>query len=117
VNGQELKELGIARASSNVRAAPWRAVARIRVLELIRRGETFTSEDITRDVGQPPHPNQVGALLSGFARAGLIVRVGMVNAKRTNQHAALIGEWRPTARAIVDARVEARVVAQRTLWE
>jgi hypothetical protein len=103
-SGRELKEEGISRALGNPSAAPWRAVAREALLQLIKAGdESFTSEDVTDIAGQPPHPNQVGALFSGAARRGWIIRTGFINAERANQHAALISVWAPTALGRVEA--------------
>lgn len=92
--GELAKDAGIERISGRPDLAPWRAEA-WRVLErLAASGEEFTSEAITRVVGQPGHPNAVGALFSHAARSGIVVRVGFDKAERTNQHAALISVWR-----------------------
>jgi hypothetical protein len=94
--GARRKREGTERVGGRPQDAPWRAVAWSRLLDLARTGRPFTSEDVTRSVGQPSHPNAVGALLSNAARSGVIRRVGMVQAGRANQHAALIGEWEGT---------------------
>lgn len=112
--GALAKEAGIARALSSRRSAQWRMAAHVRLAHLIRSGaQLLTSEDITAAIGQPPSPNQVGAVLNGFARAGLLERVEFVQAGRVNQHAALITRWRPTAAGISWADAEG---AQGALW-
>lgn len=92
--GRDLKNEGIDEINSNPAMAPWRAVARQAIIRLALSGREFTSEDVTDIVGQPGHPNAVGAVLNGAARAGLIYRVGFKGADRPNQHAALISVWR-----------------------
>jgi len=55
---------------------------------------SFTSEDVTAVVGQPPnHPNAVGALTRAVARSYGAVKVGRRQATRANQHATEIAVW------------------------
>ena len=97
LEGERLKVEGIRKALENPGAAPWRAVAwRELLLRILLVPGDFTSEDITAKAGQPPHPSQVGAFLSGAARAGILERVGFGKAQRANQHAALLSVWRAT---------------------
>jgi hypothetical protein len=64
----------------------------VRDFWLARR--SFSSEDVTERIGQPPnHPNAVGALTRAVARSYGAVKVGRVQAKRTNQHATEIALW------------------------
>lgn len=100
MDGIEQKAEGIDRALHSPTSAPWRVVARAGLLELIRRGGEFTSEALTELVGQPPHPNQVGAVFNAAARGGLIRRTGFVKAERPNQHAAMISSWEPTGAGV-----------------
>lgn len=95
-SGRERKAEGIGAALANPSSAPWRVVAYAALLEAIRADLRLTSETITARAGVPSSPNQVGATINGWARRGLIRRVGFVNAERSNQHAALIAEWEPT---------------------
>lgn len=65
--------------------------------ELERRAATgvpFTSEDVTYAVGQPPSSGAVGARINAAARRGLIVHVGYTKARRPNQHAAELRQWK-----------------------
>lgn len=112
--GAHAKEEGIAHALRNRRAIAWRNAAYVCLMHLIRTGkQLITSEDITGRIGQPPSPNQVGAVMNSFATAGWIVRVEMVQAERVNQHAALISVWRPTAAGLAEAGA---MEAQGALW-
>lgn len=95
--GDRLKAEGVEKISGVPQGAPWRAVAEARLLELCASGRAFTSEDITATVGQPGHPNQVGALLVGATKRGWIERVGYIKADRPNQHSAMISQWEGTS--------------------
>lgn len=91
--GEQLKREGIALVSEHT-PNTWKVAFRDWVMEL-PVGTVFTSEDVTRVVGQPPnHPNAVGAQINALARRGEIVLQGYVKAKRNNQHATRIGLWK-----------------------
>jgi len=96
--GDRLKEKGMGRAelSEEISASGWnaRADAAIRALALLRI--EFTSEDVTKRVGLPARSTgAVGARMNAAARRGIIKWTGrMVNAKRPNQHSALLKQWR-----------------------
>lgn len=97
VDGEAAKVAGIAQALANPTDAPWRVVANECIARLAASGVEFTSEDVTREVGVPPSGASVGAILNNAARSGRIVRTGYVNARRVNQHSALISVWRGKA--------------------
>lgn len=85
-----LKEEGQARATSaslswTVRAREW--------LRARPRGSTYTSEDLTADLGQPPSSGAVGSVMTWGARQGLHRKVGRRQATRPNQHAAELTVW------------------------
>lgn len=61
---------------------------------LAATGETFTSEDVTAKVGQPPSSGAVGARINAAAKRGLIEHVGYTKARRANQHGAELRTWR-----------------------
>ena len=93
-NGDNLKANGIDQVLSNTPAsyqANFEAV-----VYRFPYGKLFTSEDITRIVGQPPnHPNTVGALISSLAKRGIIVPTGTRSkALRANQHSAKLEIWK-----------------------
>lgn len=65
----------------------------------------FTSEDVVAMVGLPridtgkDRNNAVGAVMSGAARRGVIVRTGqMRRAHRSTSHAALLTVWQGAGR-------------------
>lgn len=91
--GEALKAGGIATVSSHT-PEDWAKAFEEQVLDFVRLGSQFTSEDVTQLVGQPPnHPNAVGARMNAMARRGFIKRVGFRKAERKNQHATVIGVW------------------------
>lgn len=77
----------------------WKQKFREVALEFASDGRPFTSEDVVAIVGLPRvdpglHKNNaVGAMMSGLARAGYIVKVGHRNSRRTISHASEIATW------------------------
>lgn len=61
-----------------------------------RKGEPFTSEDVTAIVGMPTDADgsEVGSLMRAAWQEGLIRKVGQTSARRENQHGATITTWR-----------------------
>lgn len=90
--GERLKVKGINEANGNADPG-WAKRFDLIASHLANRGLPFTSEDVTRLVGQPDHPNRVGARMNALARKNVIRRVDFVKARRSNQHAALISIW------------------------
>jgi hypothetical protein len=72
--------------------AEWKAAALEAMEKYIRLGIPFTSDDITDEVGEPPHPNAMGGLFSGGFRNRLKV-VGTTESTRKAAHARLIRVW------------------------
>jgi len=102
VTGEQLKREGMALAAD---AAPaWLDDAWLALVDLVRSGRDFTSEDVVERVGLPRgtpgtnRNNAVGALFSAAAREGLIVRAGFRKATRPDLHARLLTVWRGVAR-------------------
>ena len=89
-DGKRLKEAGQERAEGHV--APWSERARRWIVNQ-PRGATYTSEDITADLGQPPSSGAVGAVMTGMAKGGYHEKYMLVKAQRPNQHAAEIWTW------------------------
>ena len=85
-----LKEIGQARA---IAAAPKWSVRARQWIERQCPGVTYTSEDITAALGQPPSSGAVGATMTGAAKSGLQRKYRLVQARRANQHGAEIWEW------------------------
>jgi len=57
-------------------------------------GYDFTAEDVTAEIGQPPHPNAMGGVFLRASRKGLIVPVGVKRATRDARHASMLRVWR-----------------------
>jgi hypothetical protein len=96
--GERRKADGIARVMANT-PTEWGQLFDDTLALLAASGAPFTSEDVTALVGLPPpgtHRSAVGARMNAAARAGRITRVGYVQAKRANQHATVISEWKGT---------------------
>ena len=98
VKGDELKQSGMAAATTTSEPSGW--VVRFDQ-ELERRaaqGVPFTSEDVTHSVGQPPSSGAVGARINAAARRGIIEHVGYTKARRANQHGAELRTWKGVTR-------------------
>lgn len=55
---------------------------------------SFLIEDVLEATGVPlDHPNRVGALTSGLAKQGVIVRVGYTKARRPSRAGGVVGVW------------------------
>jgi len=58
-------------------------------------GWDFTAEDVTEEIGAPPHPNLMGAVFLRASKAGYIVPTGrVVRASRDARHASMLRVWR-----------------------
>jgi len=95
-SGEQRKREGISTAVINS-DTKYRIRFNNRLAELVERGETFTSEDITSVVGIP-NDKIVGALMNAAATGGYIKRLAYVPAERGNQHAAMISRWMGTSK-------------------
>ena len=56
-------------------------------------GQPFTAEDVRRHVGDPVHPNAMGARLNAAARKGIIECTGITTATRADRHASVLRVW------------------------
>ncbi len=90
--GETLKQAGLALAAEH--SADWR----MRFMEHGRitasRCYSFTAEDLVSYIGEPPHPNAVGAAMHSLARELKLIRVGYRPAKRPSRHAGVVAVWR-----------------------
>ena len=94
---EELKGRGQKRAVSQANGQ-WVAAFDRALLERAREKGTFTSEDITKEVGEPelagsPSNNAIGARISWAAKKGIIVLAGYEVARRPSRHGGLIRRW------------------------
>jgi hypothetical protein len=88
--GKNLKTKGQEQAEGHT--PKWSDLAR-QWIERKIPGVTYTSEDITAELGQPPSSGAVGAVMTGAAKSSLHRKYRLVKAERPNQHAAEIWEW------------------------
>jgi hypothetical protein len=61
---------------------------------LARNGAEFTAEDVREWVGDPPHPNALGARVLAAVKADIIVRTGYRKATRREAHARVLAVYR-----------------------
>lgn len=54
----------------------------------------ITSEDVVSKVGQPTHPNAVGAAMRSFALRNHLVIDRYVKSSKPSRHASVIAVWR-----------------------
>ena len=87
---------GIDRAIAG--ASDW-DVSRFRaaVTMYARSGLPFVIEEVLETTGiDIDHPNRVGALTAGMAKAGIITRVGYRKARRPSRAGGVVAVWRGT---------------------
>jgi hypothetical protein len=69
------------------------------VYALAKKGEPFTSEDVTDELGPPPggsDPRALGGILRAAREAKLIMATGWTSARRKSRHKAPIRIWKGT---------------------
>lgn len=99
VQGERLKAEGMASAETTASLgtdAAWQVEARRVIASLAAARVEFTANDVTARAGLPSSRNAVGAMLSGSARRGTIVRVGYQKGDRASQHARVVAVWKGT---------------------
>ena len=60
---------------------------------LAHKGVPFTAEDVRAYVGDPIHPNAMGARLNAAAKKGWITKAGVIKASRPERHANEMRQW------------------------
>lgn len=93
LTGAELRDLGIDKINSKTPEA-WKTACDLAIARLALTGQEFTAEDVRRAVGDPHHPNAMGARFNVAAKQGVIEHVGYRKPARASRHAAPIGVWR-----------------------
>ena len=99
--GLDLRHEGIT-ANLAADVAPHRGYGELvrEVIEDMQRGREFSADDIRGllplDAPQPHHPNVLPSVFGALASAGVIVRVGEVNAARRTRHGSRNAVWRRT---------------------
>ena len=64
------------------------------IATLSRNGADFTAEDVRQWVGDPPHPNALGARILSAVKNGIIQCIGYRKATRREAHARILGVYR-----------------------
>lgn len=90
--GLALKEKGMALASL-AEPEPYKQRARGAISYFASLGTPFTAEDVRELVGDPEHPNSLGALFSAAVKVGQIRRWSDRPAVRAQRHASLLRVW------------------------
>ena len=98
--GEQLKEEGTNRVLSH--NGEWKESVRSVLLEVIKSGRQFTSDDLriaceARHLPPPRHHNAWGAAMSAAAKAGLIVKVQYRKSQLAPAHARIIAVWEKAA--------------------
>lgn len=92
--GKDLRDEGVASVNGHT-PETWKDSAQLLIARLASTGETFTAEDVRREVGDPPaHWNAMGAQFIGAAKAGIIEKVGYTQPTRSSRHASVMAVWR-----------------------
>ena len=74
-------------------ADPWNRKAYASIGGLAHSGELFTSDDVRKLVGNPPDPNQMGAVFADAQTDGLIRYVCHVRSTRKETKGRRVGQW------------------------
>jgi hypothetical protein len=89
--GQELKEAGMARVRASTSPEWTAAFEQEAAAELMERG-SFTAEEVVAVVGQPHHPNAIGAACRAFAQRNDLC-YQYEAAKSPSAHGRVIKRW------------------------
>jgi hypothetical protein len=97
--GKRGKEDGLARVAAHAPSA-WMVKARALVVDVAKRKDTFTSDDVWQaGLETPPEPRALGAVMNELARAQLVEKTGQyVKTARKTRHNAPVAVWRLRAR-------------------
>lgn len=71
----------------------WRKQCDATIEWLAMKRIPFSAEDVRAYVGEPSHPNAMGARFNAAARRGIIVKAGRVQAQRAERHANEMSSW------------------------
>ena len=91
--GRQLRDQGTALVWDHT-PDEWREDALDAIAALALSGRRFTAEDVRHRVGDPPHPNAMGAALLTMSKRKVIVRTGTTRSPaRPERHANQLAEW------------------------
>lgn len=93
MTGEAFRDEGIERVD---RSAPedWKDAADAVINALAAGGREFSAEDLRAWVGDPPHPNALGARFMAAIKSRRIQRVGWKHATRAEAHARALAVYR-----------------------
>ena len=89
--GQQLKDAGCDRVYENTSEA-WKQSFFAQAEQMLARNGSYTAEEIVTLVGQPHHPNAIGAATRVFARDHKLIPT-YEPAKSPAAHARIITRW------------------------
>jgi hypothetical protein len=95
-HGVTLRDQGVAKVAAASPNFLYRATEAIK--RLAKLGQPFTAEDVAALTGRPDRPNAMGAALISARRAGIITKVGYVQATRKARHASALAVWTGTGK-------------------
>lgn len=91
--GEQLRDEGIDRVLSADANEEWRDAA-YRWMEALPIGRIFTSNDLVEQIGMPPSPNAVGAIMRAAGVQGITRNTGVYRkSARPSCHAAILALW------------------------
>lgn len=91
--GKALRDEGIARVLAAAAQAEWKDDAFVWIITR-HRGDRITSTDLVNDVGIPPSPRAVGALIRTAALRGYLTPTDdFVPSTRAKRHAGIVRVW------------------------
>jgi adenosine/AMP kinase len=72
----------------------WPSDAVATIIGLAHAHDTFTADDLCREMRKAPHPNMVGAAFSTARGQGLIEAAGYTTSNTPSRHHGVIRTWR-----------------------
>ena len=72
----------------------WHDDALATIVGLSQAHQTFTADDVAREMRKPPHPNHVGAAFLAAKSAGYIEPVGYATSNNITRRHGALRTWR-----------------------
>jgi hypothetical protein len=72
----------------------WSEDAVATIIGLSQAQDTFTADDLAREMRKAPHPNMVGAAFSTARVQGLIETAGYTTSNTPSRHHGVVRVWR-----------------------
>lgn len=74
--------------------ATWPEDAVATIIDLSHAHDTFTADDLAREIRKAPHPNMVGAAFTTARGQGLIEAAGYTTSNTPSRHHGVVRVWR-----------------------